>query len=215
MEKEIEKIFFSEDLPIESPEDMFVTGTSGSISESDVFVGTEDFHKTLSQPEGNRKKTKSSKRHYSITSKIMALAIITLLIIIICILSTTLLNKTTHQTITASANPTPSVDINTNKSTPSLPVGSLPTASQPQDVFTQPSEIPSEPVSLKYAEKLYLQRNYAKAFDMYKNIFERFSIPNTLNSKDDEMLRDLCRLKMSFCKKAVANLWHLPMEFDV
>lgn len=221
MAKEKEEKFFSNDLPTESPEDMFATDTSDSISESDVFAGTKDFYKTLSQTGDTHKQTKSSKekRHYSTSQKVLAISIITLLIT----LSYALIPRTkknTSQTIIATPNPTPSADFNTNKATPSptpsagfntnkaahsQTTTSLSASNQPQGISAQPSEIPSEPVSLRYAEKLYLQRSYTKAFDLYKTIFDRFSMPDISISKNDELLRDFCRLKMAFCKKAAAD----------
>ena len=207
MAKESEENFFNNDIPIQSPEDLFATETSNSISERDVFVGTEDFHKTLSQLDDGRKPKKSSteKRHYSTPQKILALGITTLLITLICVLITPRPKKTTDETFTATPKPAPAADFNTNESLQSRTTTDISTPNQPQDISAQPVEILSEPVSLGYAEKLYLQRSYAKAFDMYKNIFDRFSMPDISISKDDELLRDFCRLKMAFCKKAVAD----------
>jgi len=106
MAKETEEKFFSNDLPTESPEDMFATDTPDSISESDVFAGTKDFYKTLSQTGDTHKQTKSSKekRHYSTSQKVLAISIITLLIT----LSYALIPKTkknTYQTIIATPSP--------------------------------------------------------------------------------------------------------------
>ena len=107
MAKETEENFFNNDIPIQSPEDMFATETSDSISESDVFAGTEDFHKTLSQLDDGRKPKKSSKekRHYSTSQKVLVLGITTLLITLICVLITPRSKKTTDETFTATPKP--------------------------------------------------------------------------------------------------------------
>jgi len=204
MAKEKEENFFSEDI---SPEDMFATDASGSISESDVFAGTEDFHKTLSKTVNSRKSTKPSKekRSYSTSQKVLILSIITLLITISYVLLKPDSTKAAFQSLATTSNPTAPAELNTTKSAYPQTVTAPSTTTQPQGFSTQPSQSPSEPVSLRYAEKMYLQRNYAKAFDLYKNIFDRFSMPDISISKDDELLRDFCRLKMAFCKKASAD----------
>lgn len=207
MSKKTEENFFDNDIPLESSEDLFAADASDSITESDVFVGSEDFHKTLSQLEDSGKPSKLSKekQHYSISQKVMALGIVALLITLTCVLMAPKQEKAADRIFIAPPKPAPTADLSTNESASSQTTENISTSSTPLAISTQSAETPNEPVSLGYAEKLYLQKNYTKAFDVYKNIFDRFSMPDILTSKDDELLRDFCRLKMAFCKKATAD----------
>jgi len=202
-----------EDSTSEVPEnhEIFVDGlpdgaTHEQLSEHEVFVGDEDFYKRLAD---SVQATTTQKpvslgwplaapiwlKRFSTIQKVLAVSIIA----IAATLLYALLKSPSKPLPDIAAAPTPAdeqIPTAQQAFSPESPVEDFAQAAPRQIQKPEPPLPPTQPLSLKVAETLYLKGNYNKAYAIYNQL--RQSLPA---GKEEQLLSDFLQLKKALCMK--------------
>jgi tetratricopeptide (TPR) repeat protein len=192
--------------------ELFAGEVREELSERDIFAGDEDFYKRLAdldstqipnihipntqswqaQTEPGLPQKGPIRNRYTILQK----ALIVSIIVISVILLYTVLKPTLLMSVTNRYPPHPIQQV----SDPKTPVEVSANAEPQQTQKLESVPPPTEPVSLKIAQDLYLQKDYEKAYAVYDRLYQ--SLPD---GPEEELMKDFLQLKMALCFRALSN----------
>ena len=209
MAKEYKQDILEESSENQGPADdeLFTGEVREELSEHDIFAGDEDFYKRLAGQNSTQTQNTQSwqaqtgtgltqkgtiQNRYTILQKALVVSIIVIsLILLYTLLKPTLLMFVTNRY------PSPPVQ---QVSDPKTPV-EVPANTEPEQTQKLESVSPStEPVSLKTAQDLHLQKEYEKAYVVYDRLYQ--SLPD---GPEEELMKDFLQLKMALCLRALSN----------
>jgi len=188
------------------PADYFSGASFKELSESDVFVGGQELNKLLAdsakpttQPRGPA--GRGGKR-FSIHQKILLIGIVLVGAMLLC----TLLKPAPVAETTP-----PAEQLKTSKAGPAdddvrfqlTQADSQIQKSQP--VSTAKIDTETQPLSLKAAHNLYLQKNYGQAYSAYNQLCQGLSAAATFNT-EKQLLKDFLQFRMALCMEKSAEL---------
>jgi tetratricopeptide (TPR) repeat protein len=189
--------------------DLFTTKVRKNLSERDLFVGDEDFYRLLadSRPLAPPKKAAAKRRfaarpaapsRFSVLQKIFVAGIIVIEAMLLYIVLKPLLWP-------AKRPPAPLVR------QPAVPLRTAP-QSQPVDDEQNREPAPlfasTEPVSLRIAHNLYMQKDYSRAYAAYDQLYQSLP-PGT----EEELLKNFLQLKMALCLNKQSEKEHAKNLF--
>lgn len=186
---------------------LFAGQVNEELSERDIFAGDEDFYKSLVGQSGTEapdtqssrtergpalpQKTHIQNKFYSILQKILAVCITVIVVILLYAVMEPFLIRVTNRSSSPPAlrvrPPQPPVEVST-KTGPE------------QTQIMEPAYPTTEPLSLKVAQKLYLQDDYENAYTAYDQLRQKLS-----DGPEEELMKDFLRLRMALCMKALSS----------
>ena len=197
---------------VPSDHELFAGEVHKELSERQVFVGDEEFFKSLKdalQPAVTEKPTGASQittvpiepRRFSTIQKVLVASIVLIATIMLYgLLKSPPETKTSPAPILAEQQ-TP---------IPKPPVADSTKIIQKQIQEPEPAPPPMQPMSLKVAETFYLKRDYDKAYAAYEQLLQ--SLPS---GAEEELMRDFLQLKMALCMENMSDFEQASRLFRV
>jgi len=186
--------------------ELFTGPVNEELSDRDIFAGDEHFYKRLVSQGGTE--TPDTKSHraetglglpqktiqnkfYSILQKILAVSITVIAVILLYAILGPFIARVANRPSSPS---TPQV----RSTFPPVEGSTQPGPEQTQK--SEPATPSMEPVSLKFAQDLYLQKDYENAYTAYDNLRQRLP-----DGPEEELMKDFLQLKMALCMKILSN----------
>ncbi|MHC4640029.1 MAG: tetratricopeptide repeat protein [Planctomycetota bacterium] len=187
--------------------ELFTGPVNEELSDRDIFAGDEDFYQRLvNQDSTQNPDTKSHRaetglglpqnaqiqnKFLPILQKILAVSITVIAVILLYAVLEPFIIRVTNR---PPSPPAPQV----RSTLPPVEVSIQPGPEQIQK--SEPATSSTEPVSLKFAQDLYLQKDYEQAYAVYDNLRQRLP-----DAPEEELMKDFLQLKIALCMKALSN----------
>lgn len=179
-----------------SNSELFANQVHEKPSEREVFAGDQDFYKLLidsaqDTPTHQGWSALIRGKHFSTTQKV----IVTSIFVIAAMLAYALLKAPSKRVADTAVSP--------GRQQAPLPETAADDSAQvtPQAIEEIESAAQStQPLSLKVADTFYLQKDYDKAYTVYKQLHQ-----SLLTSSEEELLGDFLQLRMALCTRKTAD----------